>query len=663
MPKDLIEMIPAHIALTGRSEHEDWVFEGEQGQPPHQNTIGYDWRKARTAAKCLSPSLHDLRHFFASGRIPGWLRCRQGPAGSGTCQGDDHALHRRPSLAHRRRPHQAGSRELMKAVTSQAEKVRSPCSGPWKAEQVLNVRRLLCAGAFREIGDPQAAACDDDHVVVGGTLGYPQWAARDLTSRSLRAGWFPLAVYRRQDLGCVWAFTCRYPVNAIAIHPSGRLAAVGTGAYDGGYAFEGQLHIVDLHSGRRTSVLNDDRSIEHVAWLDERRLEVFTPPATDEEYDWDQPTQARAVLEGNWGQVGERALSLSEGPQEAARSSTTSNTDLVSRLAEEAGHAWAKEEPVWDLALAPVQTVVACRRRVAAEAWSLDKGEIMWRQDTAGTGAQLFMAPDGAHVLSNSAPAWWRQGQDEPQLGELTWFDAETGNQVRQQALPGPQLVVEASDGRRLVRSVGSDRRQVSRFAVLAADGKLGGFYEDTGYDLFNHYLRVRSSPDLLVLVGSEKEPYENKWFGRVEGTRIERLFPLSWLENRRAFGGPGYLLDRGRGKRLLVHGGAFHDWSGLHAGGAFIAARNYANGHVEWQVAVDSQVADLDLDGTQMVGLLNDGTLIGIDAESGTLLWSEILTVEGRAVVTLCMRVSGPGRFLVGTLDGRIVEVTRAEL
>lgn len=72
--------------------------------------------------------------------------------------------------------------------------------------------------------------------------------------------------------------------------------------------------------------------------------------------------------------------------------------------------------------------------------------------------------------------------------------------------------------------------------------------------------------------------------------------------------------------------------------------------------------MADLDLDGTQLVGLLHDGTLIGIDAESGTSLWRETLTVEGRAVVTLCMRVSGSGRFLVGTLDGRIVEVTRTE-
>ena len=69
VPKRLIEMISAHLALTGRSDPEDWLFEGEQGQPPHQNTVGDQWRKTRAAAKCPTLRLHDLRHFFASGLI------------------------------------------------------------------------------------------------------------------------------------------------------------------------------------------------------------------------------------------------------------------------------------------------------------------------------------------------------------------------------------------------------------------------------------------------------------------------------------------------------------------------------------------------------------------------------------------------------------------
>jgi integrase len=35
--------------------------------PPHQNTVGYWWRKTRASAGHPTVKLHDLRHFYASG--------------------------------------------------------------------------------------------------------------------------------------------------------------------------------------------------------------------------------------------------------------------------------------------------------------------------------------------------------------------------------------------------------------------------------------------------------------------------------------------------------------------------------------------------------------------------------------------------------------------
>jgi integrase len=40
-----------------------------QDVPPHQNTVGFWWRKARATAGCGAVKLHDLRHFYASGLI------------------------------------------------------------------------------------------------------------------------------------------------------------------------------------------------------------------------------------------------------------------------------------------------------------------------------------------------------------------------------------------------------------------------------------------------------------------------------------------------------------------------------------------------------------------------------------------------------------------
>ncbi len=68
-PQPLIEMISAHLALRGVSTQTAWVFKGEQHQPPHQNTVGYWWRKTCNTAKITGIKMHDLRHFYASGLI------------------------------------------------------------------------------------------------------------------------------------------------------------------------------------------------------------------------------------------------------------------------------------------------------------------------------------------------------------------------------------------------------------------------------------------------------------------------------------------------------------------------------------------------------------------------------------------------------------------
>jgi integrase len=46
-----------------------WLFLGEGQDPPHQNTVGHQWRKTCRLAGVEGITLHDLRHFYASGLI------------------------------------------------------------------------------------------------------------------------------------------------------------------------------------------------------------------------------------------------------------------------------------------------------------------------------------------------------------------------------------------------------------------------------------------------------------------------------------------------------------------------------------------------------------------------------------------------------------------
>ena len=66
----LVTILAAHIAAhCPGADSGRWLFGFGKDVPPHQNTVGYWWRQARTAAECGAVKLHDLRHFYASGLI------------------------------------------------------------------------------------------------------------------------------------------------------------------------------------------------------------------------------------------------------------------------------------------------------------------------------------------------------------------------------------------------------------------------------------------------------------------------------------------------------------------------------------------------------------------------------------------------------------------
>jgi integrase len=65
----LVDLLAQHVADFGTIGDEQWLFTGKGDQPPHQNTVGYWWRKTLRVAGLSDIKLHDLRHFYASGLI------------------------------------------------------------------------------------------------------------------------------------------------------------------------------------------------------------------------------------------------------------------------------------------------------------------------------------------------------------------------------------------------------------------------------------------------------------------------------------------------------------------------------------------------------------------------------------------------------------------
>ena len=97
-----------------------WLFQGEPGDPPHQNTVGYWWRKAKTAAGISGVRRHDLRHFYASGLIAAGCDVVTVQRALGHALGDNDAADLRPPVTGGRGSHRAAAAaaDLMPAATS-----------------------------------------------------------------------------------------------------------------------------------------------------------------------------------------------------------------------------------------------------------------------------------------------------------------------------------------------------------------------------------------------------------------------------------------------------------------------------------------------------------------------------------------------------------------
>ncbi|MET8166294.1 hypothetical protein ABZT34_18890 [Streptomyces sp. NPDC005329] len=127
------------------------------------------------------------------------------------------------------------------------------------------------AWAFLGVGDPLLVVHDEQRslLAVAGTAAHN--------------GAAPVAVYNSRSLVRRSFIRSRFPVHALAFHPRLPLLAIGTGRYDGGYFFEGELLLLYLKTGAVTSLIENDfgRQVLGLEWLDERSLRVFMAPPDD----------------------------------------------------------------------------------------------------------------------------------------------------------------------------------------------------------------------------------------------------------------------------------------------------------------------------------------------------------------------------------------------
>ncbi|MGW4650185.1 PQQ-binding-like beta-propeller repeat protein [Kitasatospora sp. NPDC004289] len=527
----------------------------------------------------------------------------------------------------------------------------------------LPVRRVLGGRPFAEIGEPVAAERSEERgeVAVGGELGDLQWPGRDV------AGWHGhrVGVYGTDALDCRRLVSSRWPVRSLAFHPSLPLLAVGTGDYDGGYMFEGELLLVDLTDGRTVSALEHDREVRRVRWRqDGRALELLLAPPDEDTAKKPFTRGFEALVErADWRAVTERSVTSRElggssvkaghdrGPaKEAAR-------DLVAGLA--GGRSPRRQ--VWAVEALADGRVLAALEGTALECW-LPSGEPAWSVPDPDGGRQLAVCPGEAAAWVN-VPRRRRwtgsDGEDVPSTVDL--LSLADGSTLGSAQVPFPASMTSDDRGWIALRDT-RDEESKPALVLISPEREVVAGPTVGGYDLFNHHLEVRRGPELLFIQGKRKKPWKERRFVSLAPetgggkAKVREHFPLEWdtERNGRLFGGPAVRLSEGG--EALVHAGWIHHGHGLLPGNAFIARRGFPDGTLQWAFTGDHPATALDTDGRTVYAALTSGEVLALDAVDGAVLWRSRAEVCGVPTVVLSLTVSGGGELVLGTVDGRIL-------
>ncbi|MFE6165854.1 PQQ-binding-like beta-propeller repeat protein [Streptomyces sp. NPDC056486] len=518
------------------------------------------------------------------------------------------------------------------------------------------VRRVLGDGPFAEMGEPALAVADERSrtVAVGGDLGHIQWSGSG-TADSRWTG-HRIGVYERDGLRCLHLVRSGYPVRSLAFHPVLPLLAVGTGHYDGGYFFRGELLLIHLDSGDVVSALQHPREVLGVEWRSERALRLALAPCDD----WENPQaheqgHAAVVARSDWsaveqGAIGAEELTATAKPVVQPDHSAEARRFLAD-LAASAGRQWSVRRRVWAVEGTEDGRVLAALDGVLAESW-LPSGDLLWAVEDEEGGRQLVLASDGTSVWTNAERHGRREGgRWETSAPRLARIAVETGD-VLETLSPGVFTVLVAGGRRTILRPLGGRRKRPERLLMFDLDGPVDG-PEVSHFDLFNHPFAVRHASRPYILVGSDPDkPHKDKWVTALDtdGT-LRRLFPHSWAPQEHHFGGPGAEIGQS-----LVYAGAVHHGQGLQPGGAYVVRRSL-NGSVQWRHRTDHPATALDTDGDTLYVAYNSGALTALDANDGSARWHTELKIDGASTTALSRAVAPQGHLLIGTVDGRILE------
>lgn len=449
-----------------------------------------------------------------------------------------------------------------------------------------------------------------------------------------------------------------FPINDVAFHPSEPWLAIGTGRYDGGYLFEGELLLWNWETGECRSLLAESREVAGCRFVDHERLAALLRPRDEEEYGEDDAfsTYVGVVLDN-----------LSRSPQTASANGDPRLVDLqpieptslgfdvralAGHLAPEdhqhlATLGFEERHRVWDVAWLSPELVAAVHDGCHIEVWRLpDLREISLRG--LGHGVQLLRQPDQmlVHVLERG-----NHISGQPDRSNLFALSGNSLIEWRQFANACAFSVDR--HGRILARDTGDHMRSRARLdRVLDPSGSVVLETDLGHYDCFNHYVRLDGADALYFLRGTPPSSHQGKCLCEIDSDQTIHQ-RMTWDDQRE------HLMNgcaAFRSKDSIVRAYRVYNPSPKSTKGA-IELFSLLEGRAVWKRDIDADVTSIvaTADTRHIIFALTNGRLGVIDAVDGRLVHDELLAADGVPTIATALATLDQ-LVLIGTIDGRLM-------
>ncbi|MFC9825169.1 hypothetical protein ACFWG6_32040 [Streptomyces erythrochromogenes] len=503
----------------------------------------------------------------------------------------------------------------------------------------FSVDRILGTRSFAEIGHPALAVADGrlGLLAVAGTHGFSEHPT--------------VGVYDRATLSCRALLRSRDVVQAMAFHPTRPLLAVGTGSYDGGYFFSGDLLLLNLDTGTAVSAFEEwvGRQVLELEWLDEQRLRVLMAPPDDWQ-DKEAHTQGHTavVIRPDWSSVPPRSITPHElaGPRIPAP--RPDGRAAAHRLVSELGPDWDPRLAVHAVEALSDGRLLATLDGVQLECW-LPSGARAWAVPDEEGGREIAVARDENSAWVSLA----RPERHTRRTQSVVRLSLADGAEVDQASPSGYVSLSRAADGDPLLAPSGY------RIQGVPVAARYPFHIRHASRTWFLSYVKKegtrRSHPGTPWISTAELKP------GRgsdrpTQPTEADgpRLFPYSWVPDEEHCGGPGVEAADGS----LIHAGTVFRQR-RQPGDSFVVRREASDGTPRWVFRTDSNATALDTGATTAFISYDDGEIVALNVDDGTVRWRHHLTLGNVTAIPTALTVAQPGRLLIGTRDGRILICT----